>query len=223
MAAACRDDDEVRSLMRPKNGLATMDSEAPTPATSAKLLGALFDAHEGVDLQCQRDQDGREEHQAGAHVRQRVERDKTPPDAEYRGRLALHRSLGCNPVTQSAPRGTRPGRSPANRPTRDDMMIRKDMVILPLRTRNPHATRPRRQTVLHNRLHSSAAAALTARPAALPGVAPQPGRTCRCGHGRPDPPRAGVASMAPSAAPQVDMHAADQEQNPLVTEGERAR
>ena len=34
-------DDEVRSLMRPKNGLPTMDSEAPTPVTSAKLLGAL--------------------------------------------------------------------------------------------------------------------------------------------------------------------------------------
>ena len=41
MAAACLKDDDVRSLMRPKNGLPTMDSDAPTLVTSAKLLGAL--------------------------------------------------------------------------------------------------------------------------------------------------------------------------------------
>ena len=32
--------DEVRSLSLPKNGLATIDSRAPTPATSDRLLGA---------------------------------------------------------------------------------------------------------------------------------------------------------------------------------------
>jgi hypothetical protein len=31
---------EVRSLILPKNGLATMASKAPAPATSARLLGA---------------------------------------------------------------------------------------------------------------------------------------------------------------------------------------
>ena len=32
--------DEVRSLSLPKNGLANIASRAPTPATSARLLGA---------------------------------------------------------------------------------------------------------------------------------------------------------------------------------------
>jgi hypothetical protein len=32
--------DEVRSLIRPKNGLPTIASRAPTPATSARLFGA---------------------------------------------------------------------------------------------------------------------------------------------------------------------------------------
>ena len=32
--------DAVRSLIRPKNGLPTMDSRAPAPATSARLSGA---------------------------------------------------------------------------------------------------------------------------------------------------------------------------------------
>ena len=34
--------DAVRSLIRPKNGLATMASRAPTPATSARLAGACL-------------------------------------------------------------------------------------------------------------------------------------------------------------------------------------
>jgi len=34
--------DAVRSLIRPKNGLATMASRAPTPATSARLAGARW-------------------------------------------------------------------------------------------------------------------------------------------------------------------------------------
>ena len=98
-------DDEVRSLMRPKNGLPTTDSKAPTPVTSAKLFGALVDADEGVDLQRQRHQHGREEHQAGAHVGQRVERDEAPPDAVERGRLELHRSVGSRSVLRSLSQG----------------------------------------------------------------------------------------------------------------------
>jgi hypothetical protein len=46
-----------------------------------------------------------------------------------RGRAGLQRSPGCGSVLQSAPPGTQPGRSTANRLTRDDMMIRKAMVI----------------------------------------------------------------------------------------------
>ena len=33
-------DEEVRSLNRPKNGLATIASKEPTPVTSARLVGA---------------------------------------------------------------------------------------------------------------------------------------------------------------------------------------
>jgi hypothetical protein len=33
-------DEEVRSLILPKNGFATIDSSPPTPATSDRLLGA---------------------------------------------------------------------------------------------------------------------------------------------------------------------------------------
>jgi hypothetical protein len=53
------------------------------------------------------------------------------------GRAGLQRSPGCGSVLQSTPPGTQPGLSPANRLTRDDMMIRKAMVI-PLGHRNPH-------------------------------------------------------------------------------------
>jgi hypothetical protein len=49
----------------------------------------------------------------------------------YRGWLGLQCSLGRGSVLQSAPRGTQPGRSTANRTTREDMMIRKAMVIPP--------------------------------------------------------------------------------------------
>ncbi len=34
--------DEVRSLIRPKNGLPNMATRAPIPATSARLLGACL-------------------------------------------------------------------------------------------------------------------------------------------------------------------------------------
>ena len=81
--------------------------------------------------------------QAGAHVRQRVQRDKTPSDPVCRGWPGLQHSLGRVWVPQSAPRGIRPGVSPAYRTTREDLMTRMAMVI-PLGRRNPH--RPGRAT-----------------------------------------------------------------------------
>ena len=42
MAAACPSRDAVRSLILPNNGLPTMASRAPTPATRARLSGACL-------------------------------------------------------------------------------------------------------------------------------------------------------------------------------------
>ena len=105
------------------------------PGDKRQAARCPFDPHQRVDLQCQGDQQGRDEQQAGAHVRQRVQRDKTPAHPVCRGWPGLQHSLSCGSVLQSAPRSTGPGHSPANRPTRDDMMIRKAMVI-PLGHRN---------------------------------------------------------------------------------------
>jgi len=55
-----------------------------------------------------------------------------------RGRLGLQRSLGYGSVIQSAARSIRPGRGLADRATREDIMIRKDMVILPWVHRKLH-------------------------------------------------------------------------------------
>jgi len=46
---------------------------------------------------------------------------------------------------------------------------------------------------------------------------------CRCAHGRPDPPRAAVASAAPSAAPTGRHARRGKEQNPLAADAERPR
>jgi hypothetical protein len=50
----------------------------------AKTARCLFDPDERVDFQRQRDQQRREEQQAGAHQRQRVQGDETPSDSAYR-------------------------------------------------------------------------------------------------------------------------------------------
>ena len=88
-----------------------------------------LDPDERVHLQGQGDQQRRDEQQRGAHVRQRVQRDKTPADPACRRWRRLQHSLGCVPVSQSAPRGIQPGVSPANRTTRESMTTRKAMVI----------------------------------------------------------------------------------------------
>ena len=48
-----------------------------------QVVGGPVDSHERVDLQRQADQQRREEHQDGAHVGQRVERDEAPADPAY--------------------------------------------------------------------------------------------------------------------------------------------
>ena len=93
---ACPAGEVVRSLSLPKNGLANMASSAPTPATSARLLGACSSADERVDLQRQADQQRREEQQEGADVRQRVQRDEPPSDGADRAPVWRRRTGRCH-------------------------------------------------------------------------------------------------------------------------------
>ena len=76
------------------------------PGDKRQAVRCPIDPDERVHLQGQGDQQGREEQQAGAHVRQCVQRDETPSDPVRRGRLRLQRSLGYRSVLQSV----RPGR-----------------------------------------------------------------------------------------------------------------
>ena len=71
---------DVRSLSLPKNGLPSMASQGADPGDERQAVGRLVVAHQGVDLQRQGDQQGRDEHQAGAHERRRVQRDEPPAD-----------------------------------------------------------------------------------------------------------------------------------------------
>ena len=71
--------DAVRSLIRPKNGFATMASRAPARRQAPGWPVPVV-PDQRVHLQGQGDQQGREEQQVSAHIRQRVQRDKTPSD-----------------------------------------------------------------------------------------------------------------------------------------------
>ena len=62
----------VRSLILPSSGLPNIATRAPTPVTSAQAPRRLVDPDQRVDLQRQRDQQRRDEHQAGAHEREGV-------------------------------------------------------------------------------------------------------------------------------------------------------
>ena len=71
------------------------------PGDKRQAARCPFDPHQRVHLQGQGDQHGREEQQVGAHVRQRLQRDETPPDPVRPGWLGLQRRLGCGWVLQS--------------------------------------------------------------------------------------------------------------------------
>jgi hypothetical protein len=66
-----------------------------------EAVRCLFDPHERVDLQSQGDQHRREEEQAGAHVRQRVQRDEAPSDPMRRDRPGSHCRLDRTSVLRS--------------------------------------------------------------------------------------------------------------------------
>ena len=123
--------DAVRSLSLPKNGLPTIATKAPIPATSAKLPGARSIPTSESTFNAKVTSKGAMNNRLVLMYANAYSEIKPQPDPVCRGRPGLQRSLGCGSVLQSAPRSTRPGRSPANRPTRDDMMIRKAMVIPP--------------------------------------------------------------------------------------------
>jgi hypothetical protein len=65
------------------------------PGDKRQAAGCLFDPNQRVHLQRQGDQHGREEQEAGAHVRQRVLRDETPADPACPVRLGLQCRLGA--------------------------------------------------------------------------------------------------------------------------------
>ena len=77
--------DAVRSLIRPKNGLPTMASRAPAPATSARLSGARSIPTSEFTFRAKVTSRGAMNTQAGAHVRQGVQRDETPSDPVRHG------------------------------------------------------------------------------------------------------------------------------------------
>ena len=85
--------------------IAEHGQQGADPGDKRQAVRCPFDPHQRVDLQRQGDQQGRDEQQGGAHVRQRVQRDETPSDPVRRGRLRLQRSLGCGSVLQSVQPG----------------------------------------------------------------------------------------------------------------------
>src|SRR5688572_33141744 len=83
--------EEVWSLNLPKNGLPTMANRAPVPVTSARLLVACSMPTSELTFKAKVTSKRCEEHQDGAQIRQRVERDETQSDPIRRGRLKLQR------------------------------------------------------------------------------------------------------------------------------------
>jgi hypothetical protein len=102
--------DEVRSLILPKNGLPTIASRAPVPATRARLSGARSIPTSELTFNAKVTSKGAMNSREGADVRQRVQRDETPSDPVCRGRLRLQRSPGRGSVLQSVQPGG--GRQP---------------------------------------------------------------------------------------------------------------
>jgi site-specific recombinase XerC len=83
------DKTRIVPLLAPRRGavahlaeerIAQHGHQGADPSDKRQTVRRPFDPHERVDLQSQRDQHGRQEHQAGAHVGQRVQRDETPSD-----------------------------------------------------------------------------------------------------------------------------------------------
>ena len=123
--------DAVRSLILPKNGLATMANRAPIAATSARLPGACLIPTSEFTFNAKvtsRGARNRREVLMYASVYSEMKPHPTRRAPGGSGSSATSVAVGF-----FNPRRAVPGRAaaPANRTTREDMVISKDMVILP--------------------------------------------------------------------------------------------
>jgi hypothetical protein len=123
--------DAVRSLILPKNGLPTSATRAPIPATSARLLGARFIPTSESTFSAKVTSTGARNSRVVLMYASAYS--ETKPHPTRRGTGGSGSSATSAAVRSFNPRRAAPGRSaaPANRPNREDMMIRKDMVTLP--------------------------------------------------------------------------------------------
>jgi hypothetical protein len=119
--------DEVRSLIRPKNGLPNMATRAPIPATSARLLGACLIPTSESSFKAKVTNTGARNSREVLMYASVYSEMKPHPTRCAPGSRAASVAVGY-----FNPRRAVPGRAaaPANRTTREDM-IRKDMLILP--------------------------------------------------------------------------------------------
>ena len=158
--------DVVRSLILPKNGLPNMATREPIPVDQRQAVRRLLDPHQRVDLQRQGDQQGREEHQGGAHVRQRVQRDEAPSDP-VATRCGSGRQCGLRLPTIGMRHATEAGSKPRGRPQECSRRMRRRMMPAPLLETKLYVPRPRRGLVprprLIERLDRGAASKLDAR------------------------------------------------------------
>ena len=123
--------DAVRSLIRPKNGLPTMATRAPIPATSARLPGACLIPTSEFTFNAKVTSTGARNSREVLMYASVYSEMKPQPTRRAPGGSGS--SAASAAVRSFSPRRAVPGQAaaPANRTARADMVIRKDMVILP--------------------------------------------------------------------------------------------
>ena len=121
----------VRSLIRPKNGLPNIATRAPIPATSARLLGARSIPTSESTFNAKVTSKGARNSRLVLMYANVYSETKPHPTRRAPGGSGA--SAASAAVRSFNPRHAVPGRAaaPANRTTREDMAISKDMVILP--------------------------------------------------------------------------------------------
>ena len=123
--------DAVRSLILPKNGLAAMANRAPIAATSARLFGAcLIPTSESTFNAKVTSKGARNRREVLMYANVYSEMKPHPTRCAPGGSGS---SAASAAVRSFNPSRAVPGRAaaPANRTTREDIVISKDMVILP--------------------------------------------------------------------------------------------
>jgi hypothetical protein len=116
--------DAVRSLIRPKNGLPTMATRAPIPATSAKLLGACLIPTSEFTFNAKVTSTGARNRREVLMYASVYSEMKPQPTRRTPGGSGS--SAASDAIRSFNPRRAVPGRAAvANRTTREDMMIRR--------------------------------------------------------------------------------------------------